>query len=479
MLDSLRIFRRSLGLLLLASAALGAEKFPDYARAPITARVAAAYKAKILCSAVFVSKRAPADVEKEELRRFPLKATVDRGRRRVTVEAGYGQPDQIAVYRPGLGCTAAIDYTLEHIESQSSGRMGEPDAERDGTEAHHRLWPEGEAVSVDEHQSGIDLGRLDLAVARAFAEPAEHAERAHRGTRAVVVVYEGRIVAERYAPGFTKDTPLIGWSMAKSVTNALVGILVGEGRLSLESDGILGEWRGPGDPRRAITLEMLLTMTSGLDFEENYEDLLSDTPFMLSGTPDSARFAAAKPLREEPGKSWRYISGSPNIVCRILRQVTGSSLEDYFSFPRRALFDRIGMKSAVMEPDASGTFVGSSYVYATARDWARFGLLYLRDGVWGNERILPPGWVRFSTTPVPAAPRGEYGAYWWLNAGKDGKRMYPRLPKDLYLAIGYEGQNVVVVPSADLVVVHLGASDPPTEVWSPEGLVGDVLAALK
>jgi CubicO group peptidase (beta-lactamase class C family) len=459
------------GALIVATSG-AAEELPDYVRAPRAARVSAAYKARMLCSAVFVAGREPEAVERAELRRYPQAATVDRARSTVSVKAGFGLPDATAIYRPGLGCTAAIDYTLEHIQRQPV-----PDLTPAGPPPEAGLpWPEGEAVSADDFGAEVDRKELEAAVATAFAEPDRDR---HRGTRAVVVVYKGRILAERYAEGFSKDTPLMGWSMTKSLVNALVGILVGEGRLSIESKGLQEEWRGKNDPRHAITLENLLTMTSGQEFVEDYGDMLADTPFMLSGTPDVARFAAEKPLRDRPGKVWRYISGSPNIVCRILRGAIGGTLADYWAFPRRSLFDRIGMRSAVLEPDATGTFVGSALAYATARDWARFGLLYLRDGVWGDERILPAGWVKYSTTPTPAS-RGEYGAYFWLNVGRGkGKSMFPSLPRDLFMALGYGGQNVIVIPSADLVIVHLGSSEPPTEGWDPEPFVSGVISSLR
>ena len=246
----------------------------------------------------------------------------------------------------------------------------------------------------------------------------------------------------------------------------------------------MAEWSGAEDPRAAITLDQLLHMSSGLGFVEVYTDLLSDTPFMLFGTPNSAGFTAAKPQEAEPDSRWRYISGSPNLVCRILRGALGGSLTHYFAFPRRSLLDKIGMRSAIIEPDASGTFVGSSFSYATARDWARFGLLYLQDGVWAGERILPEGWVKYTTTPTPKAPKGEYGAYWWLNAGNpvdSENRLYPSVPADLYLARGYEGQNVIVIPSRNLVLVHLGACIPPSGpgAWNPEEFIADVLKAIQ
>ena len=214
---------------------------------------------------------------------------------------------------------------------------------------------------------------------------------------------------------------------------------------------------------------------------EDYVDMLSDTPFMLFGMPDTAAFTAAKPLEVAPDSRWRYISGSPNLVCRIMRRAIGGSLAQYFAFPRRALFDKIGMRSAVIEPDAAGTFVGSSFSYATARDWAKFGLLYLRDGVWMTDgcsrkdgsNMRPPRLLKRlkgSMAPLVVECGKSFGS---------ANRLYPSLPTDLYAALGYEGQNVVVIPSRDLVVVHLGAANPPEGTWNPEELVGEVLKAVK
>jgi hypothetical protein len=182
--------------------------------------------------------------------------------------------------------------------------------------------------------------------------------------------------------------------MTKSVTNALVGILVGQGKLSVDEPAPVPEWSGPDDPRGAITLDQMLRMSSGLEFGEIYEDPRSDVCLMLFSVRDAAAYAADKPLETGPGGKWYYSSGTTNIISRIVRDSVGGTQADYFAFPRRALFDRIGMRSAIIEPDPSGTFVGSSYMYATARDWARFGLLYLQDGVWEGERILPEGQQR-------------------------------------------------------------------------------------
>lgn len=476
------IKRMALGLAALSffPGIINAGELPQYAKVPKITAVAAAYKAKILCSAVFVSKRNPSDVQQQELKDLPFPAKIDEQNKTVTVAVGMGMPDQIAIFRDGLGCTVGIDYTAEHIRAQVTG---DPTPGPADMSQLRKLWPEGDSVDIESIPPEVDKAKLTAAIDRTFTEPYAGQKRIW-GTRAIAVIYKGRIIGERYAPGFSKDTPLIGWSMTKSITNALAGILVGQGKLTPKAQAPVPEWSGKGDPRAAITLDQLMRMSDGLNFVEDYIDMLSDTPFMLFGTPDTAAFTAAKPLEVAPDSRWRYISGSPNLVCRIMRGAIGGPLAQYFAFPRRALFDKIGMRSAVIEPDAAGTFVGSSFSYATARDWARFGLLYLRDGVWMTERILPEGWVKYTTTPTPKAPKGEYGAYWWLNAGNplgSANRLYPSLPADVYLARGYEGQNVVVIPSRALVVVHLGACGPPSGegAWEPEEFVADILKAIK
>ncbi|MFQ6037513.1 MAG: serine hydrolase domain-containing protein, partial [Candidatus Aminicenantales bacterium] len=316
-------------------------------------------------------------------------------------------------------------------------------------------WPTGDLLS-EEKPPGVDMLGLEEALDWAFSEP--DPERLRR-TRAVVVVYNGQIIAERYASGITKDTPLIGWSMTKSVINALVGILVGQGKIALQAPAPVPEWQDPDDPRHAITVDHLLRMSSGLRFIEEYEENpTSDVDIMLFTKPDTAAFAASFPLEAEPDTRWHYSSGTSNILSRIIRQCFPDDTA-YWAFPRKALFNRIGMRTAVFETDASGTFVGASFLYASARDWARFGLLYLNEGVWEGERILPEGWVEYTTTPTPTNTRGSYGAHFWLNRGNRDNpedRPFPRLPRDLFSCEGYQGQFVMILPSRNLVVVRLG-----------------------
>lgn len=266
----------------------------------------------------------------------------------------------------------------------------------------------------------------------------------------------------------------MGWSMTKSITSALVGILVKEGRLKVEESAPVAEWHD--DNRNGITLNHLLQASSGLEWSESYFNPLGSFHEMFIKSDNKGAFAATRTLAHEPGTFFQYSSGCTNIISRIIRQTVGDN--DYYKFPSEKLFYKIGMNHMIMEPDASGTFVGSSYGFASARDWARFGLLYLNDGVWNGETILPPGWVKYSVTPAPAADMGKYGAHWWLNAGDPHNpqlRKYPGLPADAYWADGFEEQFVMVIPSEKLVIVRLGVSHHGFDITR---LVNDLIATL-
>lgn len=434
--------------------------------------VGAGYKAKVLTSGVFMSQRDPQELLREDLSHVPqlkwFKHKIDRQSRCVDVSL-FGLARRRAIFRPGLGCTLIAGDSQDEVRAQ---RYPLPVPEL--VNPDDIPWPMGDLIPDDEPAIGIDLQRVSKVVESAFIEPDP---RRLRRTRAVVVVYDGRIIAERYTPGITSKTPLIGWSMTKSVINALVGILVGQGKLSVQAPAPVPQWQQPGDPRAAITLDHLLRMTSGLDFAEHYGEPCSDVNLMLFVEPDAAAFAARKPLVTEPGTNWAYSSGSTNIISGIVRRAVGGDLADYFAFPRLALFNRIDMRSAVLEPDTAGNFVGSSFMYATARDWARFGLLYLGDGVWQGQQILPEGWVNYTRTPTPGAPLGMYGAQFWLNVGDgSGKRAYPELPEDLFLARGFQEQVVAIIPSRKLVVVRLGMTH--EGEWEFEQFMADLLKAI-
>lgn len=454
-------------LLFLAAFVLAAGGYTVYYLSRV-APVGAGYYAKVLCSGVFVSGRDPAEIVDVDLAldhpmASRLAVDVDRDERIVTVSLA-GLYKSVAVFREGLGCTLAIDTTPEELRAQTAGLDLRPAATDGG------MTPAPPSAEVD-------AARLEAAIDAAFAEPDPARP---RRTRAVAVAYDGSLIAERYAPGFTATTTLQGWSMTKSLTNALVGRLVAQGRLDVHAPAAVPEWRGDGDPRAAVTLDQLLRMSSGLAFDETYVDPWADPQAMLFRSASAAAYAAAKPLAYEPDTHWSYSSGTTNIVARVVRDVVAAAGENPFAYPRRALFDPLGMASAVIEPDASGAFVGSSFSYATARDWARLGQLFLQDGVWNGERLLPEGWVAYSTTPTPASPRGRYGAHFWLNAGDDGdgaNRPSPEVPADTYFMSGFEGQCVAIVPSRRVVAVRLGMTKDES-AWSCSGFVADVLAAV-
>jgi CubicO group peptidase (beta-lactamase class C family) len=307
-------------------------------------------------------------------------------------------------------------------------------------------WPEGEPPA------GVQLDGLLDAVCDDSGPLAR--------TYAVVVVHRGRVVAERYqgqlehfdrpADPVTPQTRLLSWSMAKSMLHAAVGLLVGEGRLDLDAPADVPEWAGTDDPRHAITLRHLLAMRDGLDFVEDYVDeRVSDVIEMLfgSGQADMAHFAADRPLAAAPDERFNYSSGTSNIISSVVAGTVGHG-PAYEEFLRTRLFDPLSMHSAEPELDATGTWVASSYLRTTARDFARFGLLYLRDGVWDGRRLLPAGWVDYGRTMVSFDPEdGPYGAHWW---GVEGDTL------GTFRASGYEGQSITLCPALDLMVVRLG-----------------------
>ncbi len=434
------------------------------------------FAAKSVCSGVFVSERSASEVLQQDIdplvffSRF-IRMNVDPVEKTVTATL-VGLFRKQAYYRSWCGCTLlpipADRYQIDRLPTGLED--GRPDLPGDVS------WPLGTATASDRIPAGVDIESLEEAVSDAFTDLATGRS---RGTRAVCVAYQGQLIAERYAKGFHRFMPLAGWSMSKSVTNALVGILVYKGKLNLYDPVPVAEWQATGDPRQHITLDQLLRMISGLEFSEVYTPP-SDVTHMLFQSSDFGAAAASKPLEASPGDKWHYSSGTSNIISRIVRTIVEPEYGHTVSFIRRELFNRLGMKNAIIELDPSGTVVGSSYIFATARDWARFGLLYLQDGVWQGQRILPPGWVDYSRTPTAAAPKGQYGAHFWLNAGHPGspdQRRWTALPTDMYVAWGFQGQFLIIIPSKKLVLVRLGLNTT-SAGWSLPRFVSRVMAAL-
>jgi CubicO group peptidase (beta-lactamase class C family) len=315
-------------------------------------------------------------------------------------------------------------------------------------------WPRGELPD------GLDRDVFDAQVERLFAGRGRGGS---PDTRALLVIQNGRLVFERYAEGFGPNSRFQSWSMAKSVTNAFVGILIRQGRLDLDARAPVAQWQTEGDPRQAISLRDLLEMRSGLDNEDGFGRGDLSQAFITrllfgEGSTAPAAYAADVALIHPIGAHWAYSTGSSILLAQIAGASVGGGAEATRDFLRQQLFDPIGMRSAQPEFAPSGEFIGGAYVHATARDWARFGYLYLRDGVWDGQRILPGGWVDYSRTPNSAANNGSYGAHFWVNAepGDLQFRVLPGGPPTLFAAEGAAFQMVAIAPSRDLIAVRLG-----------------------
>ncbi|MEN7549454.1 serine hydrolase [Rapidithrix thailandica] len=416
-----------------------------------------AFVAKVYASCVFTSRRNPASVSQGELALVPfVNVNIDKEARKVTASLG-GFFSKTAVYKPGTGCSLLLGSKEEDVTKNCLDK-----------DQFFTTPPQQLRLHAKEQDHVVNLRQLEQAFDYAFHQPKKV------NTRAFLVFHHSTLVMEKYAEGFDAQLPQAGWSMCKSVINALVGILVKQGRLDIHAPVNL--WPS-GDLRNQLTIHQLLQMSSGLGFKEKYLGR-TDVTQMLFDSPSVADFVLKKPLKYPPGTFWDYTSGTTNIISFKLREILGAS---YHNFPYQELFAKTGMHSAEMECDANGLYVGSSFMFASAHDWARFGLLYANDGVWEGERILPEGWVDYSRQPNPAAEMGRYGAHFWLNAGEKDhpeKRFWPSLPNDLYYASGFEGQFVMVIPSHSLLIVRLGQTLR-KEDYDMEGVINKVLKAFK
>jgi CubicO group peptidase (beta-lactamase class C family) len=323
---------------------------------------------------------------------------------------------------------------------------------------------------------------FEAALDREFVEPETDP---HRWTKSVVILHDGHIVAERYAPGYGPETQQIGWSVTKSVTNALIGILVRQKKLAVDAPAPIAAWRDPKDPRHAITVDNLLRMNSGIEFGQslysNWRSAFDPSAQMEFDMADQAAFAETAKLGAPPGTHWNYTNGNTMLLARMIRDQAGGDATSVLRFARRELFDQLGMEHITLEFDVAGTPIGSSHMWASARDWARFGQLYLDDGVAGGERILPDGWIDYSARLTPGSETYGYGAGFWTNRAMTGgaaKRIGLGMPRDSFMARGSQGQYIVIVPSARLVVVRLGmAHDRYEDIDGVARLVADAIAA--
>ena len=351
----------------------------------------------------------------------------------------YGMKERTAVYREGLGSVLVPDgATIKDLSPV-------PNREKLMTNA---LYPYGDLDQKDTIFSNINYKNLNIAVKNAFDAGAEDVKK----TRSVLVIYKDHIIAEQYKEGFDKNSLLLGWSMSKSVTSAVLGVLERQGKVSLEQKNLFEEWND--DERKNISLRNLLNMNSALAWDEDYTGI-SDVTEMLFLDADMSVKQREKELIGKPDEHWNYSSGTTNMLSGFIRNQF-STQQEYLDFWYEALIDKIGMHTMLIETDYSGKFVGSSYGWATARDWGKFGLLYLHDGNWRGEQIINKSWVDFSREPTNTS-NGRYGGHFWLNAGG----IYPDVPKDMYSCNGFQGKYVFIIPSRDLVVVRTGLAEHP------------------
>lgn len=409
--------------------------------------------AKIMCSAVFITGLDP-DFAAENVGYFTApyaeraklgKPVVDRAARAVHVSVP-GGVTRTARHLGSQGCVTLpigrdfVDFKPVTVTSHLPGPSTQP-------------WPMGDLLPSTPLPPEIDAAKLKRAIDAAF-EPATGL------TAAFVVTWKGRLVGERYGPGITSTTPLEGWSMGKSLTATLLGILVKQGVYDLGQPAPIPEWQGAGDPRARIRIADILHMSSGLRIRAPQDpDYTPGGPYpdhlyLYTGGVDSFHYAATRPPQWPPNTVGRYRNTDPVLINYLVRLGVEKRGEEYLSFPQRALFDKVGVRTMVMETDPFGNFLTQGYELASGRDWARLGNLYLQDGVWNGERILPEGFAKFVGTLAPAWEadrRPVYGAFFWIN----GEGTFP-VPKEAYYMSGAGGQTTLIVPSHDLVVVRIG-----------------------
>ena len=409
--------------------------------------------AKIMCSAVFITGLDP-DFAAENVGYFTSpyaerakvgKPVIDRPTKTVHITLPNGIT-RTAKYLGSQGCVtlpigqSSVNFTPVTVRSG----LPDPSTQR---------WPMGDVPAEGPLPAEINAAKLKQAVNAAF-EPAEAM------TAAFVVTWRGWLAAERYGEGLTARTPLEGWSMGKSLTATLLGILIKQGVYELSQPAPIPEWQTPGDPRAKIRISDILHMSSGLrikapqDPDYHPSGPYPDHLYLYTGSVDSFHYAATRPLQWPPNTVGRYHNTDPVLINYLIRLGVEKRGEEYLSFPHRALFDKLGIRTMVIETDPFGNFLGQGYELASGRDWARLGNLYLQDGVWNDERILPEGYAKFVSTLAPAweaDKRPIYGGFFWING--DGR--FP-VPRDAYYMAGAGGQTTLIIPSHDLVVVRLG-----------------------
>ncbi len=408
------------------------------------------YSAKNMSSSVFLANRTLAFTDSTDNNFSPVNLATDK----VNLEGKYatastfGLLTRKATYREGLGSVLTIKGH-ELPENPLTPKRSNPN---DST-----AYPYGNAAQKDTVFANVDYDKLNEKIGSLFNK--------WNKTRAVVVIYKDQIIAEKYADGFNKDSRILGWSMTKSIMSTVYGVMQYQGKINVQEKAPIEAWQN--DDRKEITLHNLLQMNSGLEWDENY-DGISDVTKMLFLQEDMTQMQIDKPFVGKPNETWNYSSGTTNLLSGILRQRLGSE-QEYLDYWYREFIDKIGMNSMVVETDLAGNYVGSSYGWATPRDWGKFGLLYLHRGNWNGEQIFAPEWTDYVSEPTPDS-NGTYGAQFWLNANGQFKD----LPKNMFYADGYQGQFVFVFPDQDVVVVRMGLNG-----FYINDFLKDILASIK
>lgn len=422
----MKIFKRIILLLLITVTIAVIYNYPKL-------NILAGYSAKNTASSVFVAKRSLEFTDKTDNNFSPVNLADDyiNENNKSATSSVFGLLTRKAIYREGLGAVLTLSKEDETAAYLSPKRT---------TPDQTTPYPYGNAAQKDTVFNNIDYNKLNNTVASIFGK---------RQTTAVVVIYKDQIIAEKYAKGFNKDSKILGWSMTKSVLSTVFGVMQYQQKLDVMDKAPVDSWQN--DERKNITIHNLLQMNSGLQWDENYDEI-SDATKMLFLERDMTKMQAEKPLTGKVNASWNYSSGTSNLLSGIVRKQFKTH-QDYLDYWYTDLIDKIGMNSMILETDLAGNYVASSYAWATPRDWGKFGLLYLHQGNWNGEQIFAKDWVKYITEPTPTS-NGTYGAQFWLNAGGRLKDV----PKNMFFADGYQGQRVYILPDQDLVIVRMALS---------------------
>ncbi|RYJ53166.1 class C beta-lactamase-related serine hydrolase [Flavobacterium petrolei] len=397
------------------------------------------FSAKSIASGHFIDNRSQEMIEKgdNDIDMIDLAKNKIEDAGKFAVASVYGLKERKAIYREGLGATLIND----------DFDVSKPYLVPKRTKLNNNLpFPYGNNEPKDTIFANVDYTKLNAAVANAFDAKGELKKR----TRSLLVIYKDKIIAEKYDTGFDKNSRILGWSMTKSITSAMFGILEKQRKFDIDDPAPIKEWQN--DERKIITTNDLLHMNSGLEWEEKY-DKICDATQMLFQAEDMTRVQLEKPAESKPNMRWNYSSGTTNLLSGILRKQFKTP-QEYLDFWYTDLIDKIGMNSMVIETDMVGNYVGSSYGWATTRDWSKFGLLYLHKGNWNGEQIFNESWAKYTATPTNTS-NGRYGGHFWLNAGGH----FPDVPTDMYYCSGFQGQMVAIIPSLDLVIVRMGLKE--------------------